>query len=127
MLQRLEGNHMRFFRSLAVVFLVAGAVAYAVPMSFAAGKKSEGARIFGEHCSTCHGMQGKGYAALKTPNFTDPAWQAAHTNKELQDAIEDGVPGTAMVSFKGKLSKQQQEAVFKYIRSLGAKNKKKKK
>lgn len=117
---------MRFFRSLTVIFLIAGATAYFVPLSFAAGKKSEGASIFGKHCSTCHGMEGKGYAALKTPNFTDPKWQAAHTDKELQDAIEDGVPGTAMVSFKGKLSKQQQEAVFKYIRSLGATKKKKK-
>lgn len=72
----------------------------------------------------CHGINGKGYAAIKTPNFTDPKWQAEHTNKELQDAIRYGVPGTAMISFEGKLNKKQMEAVFKYIRSLGSKKKK---
>jgi cytochrome c oxidase cbb3-type subunit 3 len=104
--------------------MVVGSITYSVPLSFAAGKKNEGASIFAQQCSTCHGMEGKGYAALKTPNFTDPKWQAAHTDKELEDAIENGVPGTAMVSFKGKLDKQQREAVFKYIRSLGARKKK---
>lgn len=107
------------------MFLMAGAISYFVPMSIAATKKSEGARIFGEHCSVCHGMQGKGRAAIKTPNFADPKWQAAHTNKQLRDAIENGVPGTEMLSFRGKLSKQQQKAVLRYIRSLGARKEKK--
>lgn len=115
---------MRFFRSVALSLMVAGAISWSVLPSLAATKKPDGASIFKEHCSMCHGMNGKGYPAIKTPNFTDPKWQAAHTDKELQDAILDGVPGTAMVSFQGKLNKQQMEAVFKYIRSLGAKKKK---
>ncbi len=115
---------MRFDRSLALALMVAGSIAVTVSASFAATKKPEGASIFREQCSMCHGMDGKGYPAIKTPDFTDPKWQVAHTDKELQDAIADGVPGTAMVSFKGKLNKQQMEAVFKYIRSLGASKKK---
>lgn len=115
---------MRSFRSVAVTFLVTGSIAGTVLVSFAASKRPEGASIFREKCSMCHGINGKGYAALKTPDFTDPKWQAAHTDKELQDSIENGVPGTAMVSFKGKLSKQQMDAVFKYVRSLGTKKKK---
>lgn len=103
---------------------VAGLTVFTVSVSFAAPKKSEGASLFKEHCSMCHGINGKGYAAIKTPNFTDPKWQAEHTNKELQDAIRYGVPGTAMISFEGKLNKKQMEAVFKYIRSLGSKKKK---
>jgi len=118
-------NLMRFFRNLALALMVAGSIAFTVTASYAAAKEPDGANLFKEHCSMCHGINGKGYAAIKTPDFTDPKWQAAHTDKELQDAIVDGVPGTAMVSFKGKLSKQQMESVFKYIRSLGAKKKKK--
>lgn len=72
----------------------------------------------------CHGENGEGYAAIKTPNFTDPKWQAAHSEKELMGAIENGVKGTAMMSFKGKLTHEQMEAVLKYIRSLGAKTSK---
>lgn len=109
---------------MALMLIVSGFTVFAVSFSFAAPKKSKGATLFRKHCSMCHGMMGKGYADLKTPNFTDPAWQEAHTNKELQDAIKYGVPGTAMISFQGKLTKKQMEALFKYIRSLGAKKKK---
>lgn len=116
---------MRFFRVLALTLMVAGAMVYAVSSSFAAAsKKVDGASIFTEKCSMCHGMNGKGYAAIKTPDFTDPKWQAAHPDKELRNALENGVPGTAMVSFKGKLSQEEMTAVLKYIRSLGAKKKK---
>jgi mono/diheme cytochrome c family protein len=114
---------MRPFRTMAVMVLAAGALAFTATLSFAA-KKADGADIFREKCSMCHGIDGKGYAAIKTPDFTDPKWQAAHPDKELKDAIENGVKGTAMVSFKGTLSPQQMTAVLTYIRSLGAKKKK---
>ncbi len=104
--------------------MVAGSIAFGISMSYAAPEKSEGAGIFREKCSMCHGIEGKGYPAIKTPDFTDPKWQAAHTDKEMLDAIENGVQGTAMVSFKGKLSEQQMKDVLRYIRSLGAKKKK---
>jgi len=115
---------MKLFRSLALTLMVAGSIVYAVSLSFAADKKPDGAGIFREKCSMCHGIDGTGYAAIKTPDFTDPKWQAAHPDKELRNAIENGVPGTAMVSFEGKLSKEQMEDVLKYIRSLGAAKKK---
>lgn len=103
--------------------MVVGAMVCTGSLSFAA-KKANGADIFRQKCSMCHGINGKGYAAIKTPNFTDPKWQAAHPDKELMNAIMDGVKGTAMVSFKGKLDQQEMAAVLKYIRSLGAKKKK---
>ena len=112
---------MRSFRILVSTFLVAGSVVYVASLSFAANKNVDAAGIFREKCSMCHGIEGKGYAAIKTPDFTDPKWQSAHPDKELRDAIEKGVKGTAMVSFKDKLSQQEITAVLKYIRSLGAK------
>lgn len=115
-------THMRSFRVVAIMLLTAGALAFISTLSFAA-KKDNGADIFRGKCSMCHGMDGKGYAAIKTPDFTDPKWQAAHPDTERKDAIENGVKGTAMVSFKDKLSQQQIAAVLKYIRSLGGKEK----
>lgn len=106
------------------MFIAAGSIACLVSVSYGTPKKSEGAGLFREKCSMCHGINGKGYAAIKTPDFTDPKWQADHTDKELLDAIENGVQGTAMVSFKGKLSEKQMKDVLRYIRSLGAKKKK---
>jgi cytochrome c oxidase cbb3-type subunit III len=113
---------MRSFRTLAATLLVLGSFAFAVSLSLAT-KTPNGADIFREKCTMCHGIDGKGYPALKTPDFTDPKWQAAHPDKELMRAIEDGVKGTAMVSFKDKLSQQEMTAVVKYIRSLSAKKK----
>ncbi len=115
---------MRLFFRLALAVVLGGALLSVESLTFAAGKKSEGATTFREKCSMCHGIDGTGYAAIKTPNFTDPKWQAAHKDKELLDAIENGVKGTAMVSFKGKLTHAQMEDVLKYIRSLGSKAKK---
>jgi mono/diheme cytochrome c family protein len=113
---------MRPFRTMAVMLLTAGALSCITTLSFAA-TKVKGADIFREKCSMCHGVDGKGYAAIKTPDFTDPKWQAAHPDKELKDAVENGVKGTAMVSFKDKLSQQEVAAVLKYIRSLDTKKK----
>ena len=110
---------MKLFSRLAMPLILGGAILSALSVSFAAGTKSAGSSMFSEKCSMCHGVDGKGYAAINTPNFTDPKWQAAHGDKELFDAIENGVKGTAMVSFKGKLDHKQIEAVIKYIRSLG--------
>jgi mono/diheme cytochrome c family protein len=115
---------MKYFRLLALTFLVWGLIAFVASQSFAAKEKIDGGGIFREKCSMCHGIDGKGYAAIKTPDFTDPKWQAAHTDKELMNAIENGVKGTAMVAFKGKLSQQETTAVLRYIRSLGAKKSK---
>jgi cytochrome c oxidase cbb3-type subunit III len=113
---------MRSFQTLSATLMVAGTIAFAVSLSFAA-KTPNGADIFREKCSMCHGIDGKGYAALKTPDFTDPKWHAAHPDKELMNAIADGVKGTAMVSFKDKLSQQEMTAVLKFVRSLGARKK----
>jgi cytochrome c553 len=113
---------MRSFRTLAVTLLALGSIAFAVSLSFAA-KAPNGADVFREKCTMCHGTDGKGYPAIKTPDFADPKWQAAHPDKELMSAIENGVKGTAMVSFKDKLSQQEMTILVKYIRSLGAKKK----
>ena len=86
--------------------------------------KPNGANIFQQKCAMCHGVDGKGFAAIQTPNFTDPKWQAAHPEKERLDALENGVKGTAMVSFKGKLNEAEMHAVLDYIHSLGSKGSK---
>jgi mono/diheme cytochrome c family protein len=65
------------------------------------------AKTFSATCSMCHMANGKGNPVIKTADFTDPHWQAAHKDAELISAISKGVAGTAMPSFKGTLSSQQ--------------------
>jgi mono/diheme cytochrome c family protein len=66
----------------------------------------------------CHGPTGKGYAALKTPDFTNPKVQASMTDKEIVGAIKDGRKGTFMPAFADKLKEEEIQSLLTYIRSL---------
>ncbi len=109
-------------KGLKISLLSVAAAAFATATLLrAAASKPSGKAIFREKCAMCHGMDGKGFAAIHTPDFTDPKWQAAHPEKERLDALKNGVKGTAMLSFQGKLSDAQMQAVLDYIQSLGSK------
>jgi cbb3-type cytochrome c oxidase subunit III len=86
-----------------------------------AAQKPDGAAIFKQKCSMCHGPEGKGFPALKTPDFTDPKWQAGITDEQITDTIKNGKKGTPMPAFAGKLSDDEIAAVRDYVRSLGKK------
>ncbi len=109
---------MRFRVSalLKVLSVAAGAACLASVLQ--AAPAPEAAHLFLQNCSMCHGRDGKGYAAIKTPNFTDPKWQASVKGKEMMEAIEHGRKGTAMPAFEGKLKPAEIRALIKYIRSL---------
>ena len=78
----------------------------------------DGAAIFKNNCTMCHGADGKGYSALKTPDFTDPKWQSSMKDKQLREIIKNGKKGTAMAAFGDKLNEEEITAVIAYIRSL---------
>jgi len=79
-----------------------------------------GAGIFKSNCTMCHGPDGKGIAAFKTPDFTDPKVQASLTDQQTIDIITNGKKGTAMPPWKDKLSEQDIRAVQAYVRSLAS-------
>ncbi len=82
----------------------------------------EGASVFKQKCSTCHGPDGRGLATVGTPNFTDPKEQASLTGEEIVETIKNGKKDTLMPAWAGKLSDQQISAVASYVRSLGSAN-----
>jgi cytochrome c oxidase cbb3-type subunit 3 len=84
----------------------------------AAVPRVNGAAIFTKNCVVCHGTDGKGFPALKTPNFTDPKWQSSIKDKEMREVIKNGKKGTAMLAFGGQLKDEEISAVVAYIRSL---------
>ncbi len=61
---------------------------------------------FNQRCAMCHGTDGKGKAAMRTPNFTDSQWQAAKTDKELIDTLTNGNE-QGMPAFSGTLTPQE--------------------
>ena len=95
-----------------------GAFVLILSFMLKAGPAPDGADLFKQKCSMCHGVDGKGFSALKTPDFTDPKVQASLTDKEILDTIKNGKKGTAMPAFADKLSDDQIQSLLTYIRSL---------
>jgi cytochrome c oxidase cbb3-type subunit 3 len=110
---------MRCSRLLSVALTVAAAMVLSAGTR--AADKPDGADIFKEKCSMCHGPDGKGMSALKTPDFTDPKWQASMTDDQIIDTIKNGKKDTPMPPFGDKLSAEEITAVKDYVRSLAPK------
>lgn len=104
-------NCFRIF-AVGIFMLIVGAVLHAGP------KPDDGADLFKQKCSMCHGVDGKGFSALHTPDFTDPKWQASMSDKQIIDTIKNGKKDTAMPPFGDKLSDPQIQSLLTYIRSL---------
>lgn len=77
----------------------------------------EGARIFKEKCSGCHGPEGKGDIG---PNLTDSEWRYGGSDEDLLETISNGRPG-GMPSWKSELSEERIRKVIRHIRRLAEK------
>jgi cbb3-type cytochrome c oxidase subunit III len=107
-----------FKRVLPRLALVVAVLALCATISWAAAN-SDAADLYKSKCSMCHGLDGKGYTAIHTPDFTSAKWQSSHKDREITTAIEDGVKGTSMPAWRGKLTTAQIHDLVGYIRSLG--------
>ena len=82
----------------------------------------DGAKIYAEKCTVCHGPGGKGDgpggAALnpKPRDHTDGAYMNARTDEQLLEVIHNGKG--AMPAWKGILTDDQIKAVLSHVRSL---------
>lgn len=90
-----------------------------------ADKKTE--RLWKAKCAACHGADGKAQTdqgqKMGVADYTSPAWQKAHPDAELKQAIHDGVDTVQdgkkqqMDGYKD-LSGEQVDALVAHIRSL---------
>jgi cytochrome c553 len=109
---------MKVYRQILLAFLALTAV---IAITLAARAADSGADLFKTNCAMCHGADGKGYSAIKTPDFTSAEEQAKLTDKQMFDIIKNGKPNTTMMGFNGRLSDDQISTLVKHIRSLGPK------
>src|SRR6185437_11655340 len=80
----------------------------------------EATAIFKQRCAMCHGPNGKGMAATRTPNFTDPGWQSSRSDKTLVNALTNGTD-RGMPAFGGQLSSPQiDRLVHCLVRGFGS-------
>jgi len=84
----------------------------------------DGAALYSQNCSACHGKAGKGDGAAaaalnpKPTNLADTTFQASRTDTQLAEAIASG-KGT-MPGFGAGLGNDAVKALVAYVRLLGA-------
>jgi mono/diheme cytochrome c family protein len=98
------------------------AVAVLVLRVAAPAAAADGARVYADRCSGCHGDDGRGdgpAAAAVIPKPRDlrgPDLWAGKTDVALRDVVRRGKPGTMMPPFEGTLSDAEIDAVVTFIR-----------
>ncbi|MBZ5545607.1 MAG: c-type cytochrome [Acidobacteriia bacterium] len=110
-------------RLIPTLFLIVASLCF-MALATQAEDKPAGADLFKQKCSMCHGADGKGFAALKTPDFTDPKWQRSLKDKDIIETIKNGKKGTPMPPFADKLKEDEIQELVNYIRSLNSEKKK---
>lgn len=103
---------------LAVALASSGAHAQD-PTTPAAGAakagKVDGQALYKEKCQVCHAADGN--SPLPHMSFADGVWLHGSSLKDVKNTITNGVPGTAMISWKAQgLTDEEITALAKYVR-----------
>ena len=111
-------------RTVLITWVITGSYVFPVIASeHKLGDPEKGRSIYLEHCSECHGDEGKGdgpRASVLAPgpgNLVSAA-TSAKSDKELLSILTNGVPRTAMQGWKDRLSEQDRQHVLAFIRSF---------
>ena len=73
-------------------------------------------QLYEEKCMACHMADGN--AAVKDMNLADGEWKHGSKLSDMIKVIREGVDGTAMQPFKDQLSKDEIEALARYVRAF---------
>ena len=71
--------------------------------------------VYVSNCQMCHGPDG--VSPIKDMSFVGRQWKTK-TAADAAKVISNGVPGTVMLPFEGKLKKEQITGLAKYVRAL---------
>ncbi|MDA1306271.1 MAG: cytochrome c [Acidobacteria bacterium] len=78
--------------------------------------KIDAAALYKLHCQVCHGANGK--APLPEMAFVGRDWKHGTASVQMAKVIAEGVKGTPMMPFKGKLKPEQITALAKHVRAF---------
>lgn len=128
MMHPIKNGRMKVFGFLFAV--AAGAVVVSVAPAASAQSASravsaETKKLYVAQCQACHGPDGK--ALLPDMAFVNRDWKHGTKTGDMVKVITDGVPGTMMMPFKGRLTETQIRDLARYVRSLDPKLKPEKK
>ena len=110
----------------AIVASVSGYAAAGPPPPVQATKATEATKkLYASNCQACHGPDGK--SPMPEMAFVGREWKHGTKTSDMIKVITNGVPGTVMMPFKGRLTEQQIRDLAAYVRSLDKKLKPEKK
>ena len=98
-------------------------IALALLMAVTSGlaRASDGEALYGEHCATCHGADGRADSplgkALKVPSLVDPKWTSADTVEALVTAFHANPKHKAVES---KVTDDELRAIATHVAKLAA-------
>jgi len=105
---------------LVVALVSTGAHAQDAAAAGANGGKVDAVALYKEKCQVCH--QPDGNSPLPNMSFADGVWVHGSSVKEVASTITNGVPGTAMISWKAQgLTDPEILALAKYVRHFDPK------
>jgi mono/diheme cytochrome c family protein len=93
--------------------------ATAAPQARPAQPASESATLYRLHCQMCHGANGK--AMIPEMALFERKWKHGTSSAQMAKVIAEGVKGTPMMPFKGKLKPEQILALAKHVRAFDPK------
>ena len=79
------------------------------------GRGNPTATLYTETCAGCHGVDRTGGRA---PSLFDDEWIHGSDDDTIVKNIENGIPNTEMVAFKGALTEPQIWQLVAYVRSM---------
>ena len=91
----------------------------AVPAAAAGPADEATLQLYKTKCQACHLADGN--SPIKEMNFADGEWIHGSKLADVIKVIEEGVPGKAMLPFSAQLSKEEIEALAKYVRTFDKK------
>lgn len=83
-----------------------------------------GSQLFAQHCTGCHGPQGKGTKPVPDPDVRDPTdlltqqHTAEYTVGNVFHRLSHGIPGTEMPGFADKLSEEDRWDLINFLHAM---------
>jgi mono/diheme cytochrome c family protein len=81
--------------------------------------RAKAVELYDANCQVCHGPRGEGTPLMKDLAFKGRKWKHGSRQQDVIHTITNGVPGTPMLPFKGRLSSPEIAALASLVRSYG--------